>query len=235
MGDADGTDDEASEWMSFSALLDTGRPRPAGVRHHAVPPAPVPVAPAPVAGRTGAGPGAARAETVGEPVPARAACRARGSGRWLGTGRPHPRRLPPLPPVRIGAPSAAGVAVLGPLGALGVGRRRPHPPPSRSPTRRRCNNSSRPSSWSCSSLGIGSAVLVSRRAGSKYPSKWDARIAPIATEVAALRGLTFEHPVAVHFLAPADFEKTLAIDQSALDDDARQQIDQAAAEMRAVG
>ena len=84
-------------------------------------------------------------------------------------------------------------------------------------------------------VGIGSAVLVSRRAGSKYPSKWDARIAPIATEVSTLRGLTFEHPVAVHFLAPADFEKTLAIDRTAVDDDARQQIDQAAAEMRALG
>jgi hypothetical protein len=83
-------------------------------------------------------------------------------------------------------------------------------------------------------VGIGSAVLVTRK-GRQFPSAWDARIAPIAMQVAQLRGLTFEHPVAVHFLAPADFEKTLAIDQSALDDDARQQIDQAAAEMRAVG
>jgi hypothetical protein len=44
-----------------------------------------------------------------------------------------------------------------------------------------------------------------------FPSQWDPRILPIATEVSALRGLEFKHPVQVRYLEPTDFEKQLGI------------------------
>ena len=43
----------------------------------------------------------------------------------------------------------------------------------------------------------GSVFVASGSAKSWFPSRWDPRIAPIAAEVARLRGLDFEHPVPV--------------------------------------
>jgi hypothetical protein len=46
------------------------------------------------------------------------------------------------------------------------------------------------------------AVLVAGSSGrSWFPKRWDARIAPIAATVARLRGLDFEHPVPIRYLA----------------------------------
>jgi hypothetical protein len=66
--------------------------------------------------------------------------------------------------------------------------------------------------------GVLSIVLVlsaamvnagARSARSWFPRQWDPRIAPIAHEVAALRGLDYKHPVQVRYLEPRDFEKLL--------------------------
>ena len=45
--------------------------------------------------------------------------------------------------------------------------------------------------------------------GPTYPAAWDARIAPYAKTAEKLRGLYFKHPVAVHFLSPEKFKKTV--------------------------
>jgi len=56
----------------------------------------------------------------------------------------------------------------------------------------------------------GGAVFVgSGSSHSWFPSKWDARVAPIAAEVAKLRGLEFVHPVPINYLTPKEFEKEL--------------------------
>jgi hypothetical protein len=58
-------------------------------------------------------------------------------------------------------------------------------------------------------VAAGAVFVTSSSAGSWFPKQWDARVAPIAAEVSRLRGLTFEHPVAIKYLAPKDFEKRL--------------------------
>jgi len=63
------------------------------------------------------------------------------------------------------------------------------------------------------------AVLVSAgTARSWFPNRWDPRIAPIAAEVARLRGLDFEHPVPIRYLMPQAFEKQLGADQPDVSD-----------------
>jgi hypothetical protein len=81
---------------------------------------------------------------------------------------------------------------------------------------------------------LAGGLFVVRHATSKYPSDWDARVAPIATQVASLRGLDFEHPVDVHFLSVADFEARVGRDGD-VDAADRDQIEQATAELRAAG
>jgi len=56
-------------------------------------------------------------------------------------------------------------------------------------------------------VAAGSVFVASSSAGSWFPSSWDPRVAPIAAEVAHLRGLAFEHPVQIRYLAAKDFEK----------------------------
>jgi hypothetical protein len=73
------------------------------------------------------------------------------------------------------------------------------------------------------------------KAGPTYPAQWDARIKPYAKIVERKRGLLFRHPVAVRFLAPAAFEKSIAADKKELSKDDRKEIDQFTAQMRAVG
>ena len=45
-----------------------------------------------------------------------------------------------------------------------------------------------------------------------FPPEWDSRIAPYTRIVENLRGLDFEHPVSVRFLAIGAFEKTVTTD-----------------------
>ena len=78
------------------------------------------------------------------------------------------------------------------------------------------------------------AYLLFTSDGPSYPSHWDARVAPIATRVEELRGLTFEHPVAVNYLSVADFEKRLTSTPEELKKQ-RRQIEDATALFRAIG
>src|SRR5215510_12547680 len=82
-----------------------------------------------------------------------------------------------------------------------------------------------------------SSALVYKGAASGrswFPKEWDSRILPIATEVAALRGLEFKHPVQVHYLEPKDFEKQLGTDGD-VDAAARAEAKRAEAVFRALG
>jgi hypothetical protein len=80
------------------------------------------------------------------------------------------------------------------------------------------------------------ALLHSQqKAGPSYPDHWDPRIAPYAKIAEQKRGLSFEHPVAVKFLRPAAFEKTVKTDEDKLDDNGRKEIKQFTGLMRAFG
>jgi hypothetical protein len=67
-----------------------------------------------------------------------------------------------------------------------------------------------------------------------FPKTWDATVAPIAAEVASLRGLEFEHPVAIRYLAPQDFEKQIG-SAGQPDASARAEIQREEAVFRALG
>jgi hypothetical protein len=82
-----------------------------------------------------------------------------------------------------------------------------------------------------------SSAIVYRGASagrSWYPKEWDPRILPIATEVAALRGLRFKHPVQVRYLEPKDFEKQLGAGEP-VDAAARAEAKRTEAVFRALG
>jgi hypothetical protein len=81
---------------------------------------------------------------------------------------------------------------------------------------------------------VGAGLFFARRTSSTYPSHWDSRVAPIASQVESLRGLHFEHPVAVHFVSAANFEARVG-DDGQVDASDREQIEQATAELRAAG
>jgi hypothetical protein len=78
------------------------------------------------------------------------------------------------------------------------------------------------------------AFLLFTSDGPSYPSHWDARVAPIATRVEELRGLTFRHPVAISYLSDADFEKRLTSTPEELKKQ-HQEIEDATALFRAIG
>lgn len=67
------------------------------------------------------------------------------------------------------------------------------------------------------------------------PASWDPRIEPIAHQVEELRGLKFDHPVAVEFLDDAAFEKKVAVDKGKLTPQDKQEIERAQSQLRAVG
>jgi hypothetical protein len=82
-------------------------------------------------------------------------------------------------------------------------------------------------------LVVGAVALASSREP-KHPAAWNARVRSIAARVEALRGLSFQHPVKVGFLAPSDFESKLAADADDLAE-RRRQAERTAALMRAMG
>jgi hypothetical protein len=67
------------------------------------------------------------------------------------------------------------------------------------------------------------------------PKKWDPRLKPIADEVAKLRKLDFEHPVAAQFLDDAEFEKKVSIDRGKLSKQDKEDVERSTAQLRAVG
>ena len=82
-------------------------------------------------------------------------------------------------------------------------------------------------------VALGGLWLFTRDSTS-YPSRWDARVAPIAARVEALRGLSFKHPVRVTYLSVPDFEKRLSTSPADLKKQ-RKQIDEATGLLRAAG
>ena len=83
---------------------------------------------------------------------------------------------------------------------------------------------------------LGAALtVVTSSTSAWFPHQWDPRVAPIAAEVARLRGLDFKHPVAIRFLAPAEFEKEVTGDPSSLSSTDRAEADRETADFRALG
>jgi hypothetical protein len=82
-------------------------------------------------------------------------------------------------------------------------------------------------------VGVGGASAVGAPAGAAS-SGWDARIKPIADEVAKLRGLDFKHPVPVTFLSDAAFDKKVAVDDKLSKQD-KADLEHNAGEFRAIG
>ena len=68
------------------------------------------------------------------------------------------------------------------------------------------------------SVGLSSAPASAKTTTTTVatPKKWDPRLAPIADQVAELRGLKFDHPVAAEFLDDAAFEKQVTVDKGKL-------------------
>lgn len=69
----------------------------------------------------------------------------------------------------------------------------------------------------------------------KPPAEWDEQLAPIAREVESIRGLTFEHPVAVEYLDDAAFRARLKEDDDAQSGSELADERRAEAQLRAVG
>ncbi len=81
----------------------------------------------------------------------------------------------------------------------------------------------------------GTAYLVTNPR-SQYPSKWDPRVAPIASWVSRTRNLTYEHPVEVQFLSPAEYRKASGGGGSESESTAqKKQMDDTVAQFRALG
>jgi hypothetical protein len=83
-------------------------------------------------------------------------------------------------------------------------------------------------------VAAAGAFWLLERDWTRYPSHWDARLAPIAARVEALRGLKFKHPVRITYLSAQSFEKRLTTrpgDSKKL----RKQIDEATGLLRAAG
>ncbi len=85
-------------------------------------------------------------------------------------------------------------------------------------------------------LGLVAAATRSLGAGGpSHPEEWDPRVADLAAFVADERGLTFDHPVHVDFLSPADYTELSTDDADQVDEDERAKLDRYAAELRALG
>jgi hypothetical protein len=82
-------------------------------------------------------------------------------------------------------------------------------------------------------LAVGAVVLFTGNSN-PYPKEWDPQVKPIADRVAQLRGLTFEHPVKVEYLSPADFQKQVTESPEDLAKE-KDEIEQASAVFRAAG
>lgn len=83
------------------------------------------------------------------------------------------------------------------------------------------------------SVSVGIVFVASGSARSWFPRRWDPRVAPIAAEVARLRGLDFEHPVPIRYLSSKDFEEQLG--EGDLSPADRKKVTQEEAVFRALG
>jgi len=83
--------------------------------------------------------------------------------------------------------------------------------------------------------GGGDSATVAPPPRHHFPKHWNHRIAPLARIAAKDRGLGFEHPVAVRFLKPPAFRKSLAAENGKITHHDRVQIDHEAGLLRALG
>ena len=67
------------------------------------------------------------------------------------------------------------------------------------------------------------------------PSSWDPRVQPLVDFVEKERGLSFDHPVEVRFLAPARFEKAILADGEEGTAEDQEELEQYAGLFRAIG
>ena len=77
--------------------------------------------------------------------------------------------------------------------------------------------------------------LVTDDRGVGYPDEWDERVVDLVAFVEDERGLSFDHPVAVDFLTPAQYSERTRIDESELSREDRRLIEDGTAPLRALG
>jgi hypothetical protein len=82
------------------------------------------------------------------------------------------------------------------------------------------------------SVAVPAAILLGRN--DKYPKRWDPRVKDLVDFVEQERGLRFEHPVKVEFLADAAFRRAVTA-HDALTPEDRAQLESLEAVLRAVG
>jgi hypothetical protein len=84
-------------------------------------------------------------------------------------------------------------------------------------------------------LVAGVGAVVFHDDGPSYPERWDPRVADLAAFVERDRGLSFDHPVNVDFLSPAEYTKVVTGDPSELTEADRKDFDDQVAVLRALG
>lgn len=77
--------------------------------------------------------------------------------------------------------------------------------------------------------------LVTDDRGVGHPDEWDERVVDLVAFVEDERGLSFDHPVAVDFLTPAQYSERTRIDESELSREDRRLIEDGTAPLRALG
>jgi hypothetical protein len=84
-------------------------------------------------------------------------------------------------------------------------------------------------------LGVAGWVTFGRSSGPSHPGDWDPRVDDIAQFVQTERGVLFDHPVYVDFLADDEFTADVTTSRADLSDEDRQALDQSASLLRALG
>jgi len=88
----------------------------------------------------------------------------------------------------------------------------------------------------CMIAAIGGGVLAYRFVtDTRFPSRWDSRVADLAVFVERSTSLRFSHPVQVRFLYDAEFNKLVSTEETELSDDDRKKLTDEAAIGRAFG
>jgi len=82
---------------------------------------------------------------------------------------------------------------------------------------------------------VAVATKTFGRDGPSHPDEWDPRVADLAAFVEVERDLTFDQPVFVDFLSPAEYTEQTTDDEGGVPADERESLDRYAAELRALG
>ncbi|CAN5775562.1 hypothetical protein BH23ACT1_BH23ACT1_06510 [soil metagenome] len=103
------------------------------------------------------------------------------------------------------------------------------------------STSARPRRWMTGGLAVvvvallGAGIVAAVVVEPRYPDAWDPRVADLADFVARERGLSFDHPVHVDFLADDEFRRTVTSEDADLSVANRVDLEQGAAFLRATG